>query len=120
MGRPGVYMIALFDSDPPESVSAADEHIIYIGETCERALRKRLQEFSRAASDGITKHSGGRRFHREFGDEAMESMSNSLFVAVLAIDQPEPHSSAYIRYTERRMILEFVTANDRLPVCNGK
>ncbi len=119
INHPGVYMIALFDSDPPESISAVDEQVIYIGETC-RTLRERLRAFNRAAHDGVSKHSGGWRFHRVFGDGAMETMSNSLFVAVFDVDKPEPHLSAYIRYIERRLILEFVTANDRLPVCNGK
>ena len=120
MDSPGVYMIARFESGPPESVNPADEHVIYIGETCKRTLRKRLQEFNRAANDGVTKHSGGRRFHQVFGDGVMDSANDSLFVAVIPVEQAEPHSSAYIRYTERRLILEFVTANDRLPVCNGK
>ena len=120
MDYPGVYLIARFEADPPESVNPSDDHVIYIGETCSRTLRKRLQEFNRAAHDGVSKHSGGRRFHQVFGDDAMESNSDTLFVAVIAVEQSEPHSSAYIRYTERRLILEFVTANDRLPVCNGK
>lgn len=119
MDSPGVYIIARFESGPPESVDPADEHVIYIGETC-RTLRERLRAFNRAAHDGVSKHSGGRRFHDVFGNDAMESMSDLLFVVVTAIEQSEPHSSAYIRYTERRLILEFVTTNDRLPVCNGK
>ncbi|MBL4698604.1 MAG: hypothetical protein JKX70_07210 [Phycisphaerales bacterium] len=116
---PGVYLIARFESGPPESVNPSDKHVVYIGETC-RTLRERLRAFNRAAHDGKSKHSGGRRFHQVFGDDAMESTSDMLFVAVIAVEQAEPHSSAYIRYTERRLILEFVTANDRLPVCNGK
>lgn len=119
MDFPGVYMIARFESGPPESVNPADEHVVYIGETC-RTLRERLRAFNRAAHDGVSKHSGGRRFYQVFGDGVMESSSDMLFVAVIAVEQAEPHSSAYIRYTERRLILEFVTANDRLPVCNGK
>ena len=120
MGCPGVYLIARFYDAPPDSVNPSDEHVVYIGETCSRTLKKRLHEFGRAAIDGKTKHSGGRRFHQVFGDDAMEAAQDSLFVAVIAVEQAEPHSSAYIRYTERRLILEFVTANDRLPVCNGK
>lgn len=119
MESPGVYLIARFESSPPESVNPSDKHVVYIGETC-RTLRERLRAFNRAASDGVSKHSGGRRFHQVFGDDAMEAAQDSLFVAVIAVEQAEPHSSAYIRYIERRLILEFVTANDRLPACNGK
>jgi len=120
IGCPGVYLIARFSDAPPKSVDPSDGHAVYIGETCARTLKKRLHEFGRAAADGKTKHSGGRRFHQVFGEDAMETTQDSLFVAVIAVEQAEPHLSAYIRYTERRLILEFVTANHRLPVCNGK
>ena len=41
-GAPGVYLLARFRGSPPSRVNPLDEHVVYIGETAQQTLRRRL------------------------------------------------------------------------------
>ena len=109
---PGVYLLA-FDVDAGEPTDVLDSRLIYIGETC-RELGRRWRYFENAARGGGARHSGGRTYHR-----VVKRPVEELLVAAWA---PSMHNEvprdAYIRYVERKLILEWVLRHGRLPLCN--
>ncbi|WP_226092578.1 hypothetical protein LF929_009625 [Dickeya oryzae] len=125
--HPGVYMIARGETAPSD-YCANNASIIYIGETTSQKLNNRIHQFVVSAFNNKPGHSGGNTFrnNEEISGGVSESM---LWVSACPIPV-EPiipmertggiYTSAYIRYLERRQILQFVYANGRLPVCNRK
>jgi hypothetical protein len=55
---PGVYVIAAASSQPVR-MSIVDERAVYIGETVDQSLRKRLYQLNRSLIEGKPGHSGG-------------------------------------------------------------
>lgn len=92
--------------------------VIYIGLTDGRGgLRKRLRTFNRAAHDGISKHAGGRTYHRTFGPDVSD-----LSVRVHPVTNFEYERElvkAWVAYVERRLIWEHIERVGALPVCNS-
>jgi len=84
--------------------------VIYIGESCERTIGKRLYDFDRSAFQAKNGHSAGWTYAEKFGDEGQ-----SLFVSVLPVELQEPGSSAFIRYAERKLIWEYVRLRGEMP-----
>ncbi|MBP2837809.1 hypothetical protein [Dickeya parazeae] len=116
---PGVYMIACGETAPSD-YCAKNASIIYIGETTSQKLNNRIHQFVVSAFNNKPGHSGGNTFrnNEEISGGVSESM---LWVSVCPIEPDCIYkSAAYIRYLERRQILQFVNANDRLPICNSK
>lgn len=112
----GVYALACFDGEPPPSADVLDERVVYIGETCENSLSGRLWQFNRSAFLQKTGHSGGWAFHSRCAGQG-----EHLHVAVFPVSTlHEPHRSAFIRHTERRLLWEYVLRWGRRPVCNSK
>lgn len=112
--RPGVYLLA-FDVAGGKAADLLDPRIIYIGETCDE-LAGRWRRFERAASDGKSPHSGGRRYHGSVSRPVQQ-----LCVAAWAPDVGDPVlRDAYIRYTERKLILDWVVKHGKLPLCNAE
>jgi hypothetical protein len=116
MDAAGVYALACFDGDPPSPVDVLDERTVYIGETCDNSLAGRLWQFNRSAFLQKDGHSGGWSFGARCSGRG-EKLYVSIFPVVTL---HEPHRSAFIRYTERRFLWEFVRRRGRRPVCNSK
>ncbi len=113
--RPGVYLLAHFDT-PPSTIDRKDERIIYVGETCDQTLRKRWARFERSAFRNKGGHSGGRTYFELFGGKGRER----LFVAFATPDDDETVLPFRIRYLERKWLLDFVLTHGRPPRCNRK
>jgi hypothetical protein len=112
--EPGVYLLA-FGVGSGELVNALDERIIYIGQTCE-SFRKRWGQFQRQITRGKGSHSGGVSFRARCSGRSPEE----LFVAPWAPRVPEKQlREAYIRYAERKLILDWVVRHGKLPLCNS-
>jgi hypothetical protein len=114
---PGVYMLGQFQRRPPPGKPQLSGRIFYIGETCGQTLRGRLNQFHRSGFLSKEGHSGGSTFYKTFKPEQDPKW---LFVSVLAIEQPEPHSSVYIRFAERALLWSYVQSYGQLPSCNRK
>lgn len=112
--KPGVYLLAV-GTCSGEDFQLTDKRIIYIGETCAH-LSQRWRQFDRAAFKDGKKHSGGLTFR-----EIIHEPSTKLYVSACApcIDD-ELESAAFIRFLERKLLLDFVKAHNKLPVCNSE
>ncbi len=111
---PGVYFIACSDTKP-DSYRAHHEAIIYIGETSQRTLGRRLWEFNTSAFNGKPGHSGGHTFKRNMPD----ATPGHLWVSACPVALGEPYTTAYIKYLERRLLWEYVNTWGCLPPCNS-
>src|SRR5262249_2851773 len=118
--RPGVYLLAKFESSPPRVVVPVISNIIYIGETCDQSLSKRWYQFNRSAFYQKGGHSGGWTFADKFCENRIVDPPSWLYVAPLPVFLEEPEQSAYIRFVERWLIWEFVKAFKARPICNSK
>ena len=112
---PGVYLLAKFKKIPKGNADATDEHIIYIGETCDQTLKKRLYQFNNSAFRDKRGHSGGWSYKSTFGDKG-----DDLYVAVLPVRLPDNLRHLFIRYVERKLILEFALKYSSQPKLNKK
>ena len=100
INQPGVYLLGKFDSPPP-TISCLDKNVIYVGETVDQSLEKRLNQFSRSAFSRKYGHSGGWTFSDDFLSGIKQDQAPPwLFVALLPVSLDEPHRSAI--YTVRR------------------
>jgi hypothetical protein len=107
-----VYLLA-FDVKDGNPVDPLDPRIIYTGETC-RELAWRWRYFDYAARGKDAPHTGGRAFRRR-----VKRPLSDLFLAAWGAEIQDPIlRSAYIRYVERKLILEWVRAHGRLPCLN--
>jgi len=113
--NPGVYMLAKFVTVPSGNANPLDENIIYFGETC-RSLRGRWDQFDRSAFQSKPGHSGGRNYRRLYGD-----VGQYLYVAAMPVIIPDKILKfSFIRFVERKLILDFVVKYNRQPKCNLK
>jgi len=110
---PGVYLLAV-GVGAGDEVDALDGRIIYIGQTS-RELDRRWRYFGEAAEGREASHSGGRRFRHH------HLSLTDLSVAAWAPGIVDKHlREAYVRYVERRLLLEWVMKHNTLPLCNGE
>lgn len=113
--EPGVYMLAKLTTVPPGNADPLDDNIIYVGETC-RSLRGRWDQFERSAFQSKPGHSGGRNYRKLYGD-----IGQYLYVAAMpVIIMDKTLRSSFIRFVERKLILDFVVNHKRRPECNLK
>lgn len=114
----GVYLLAHYKRPPSGSANPKTSKIIYIGETTKQTLKKRLEDFNRAAFKCNTpRHSGGKTYSKQFGKKKI----NQLFVAVFAPDvQNSPLGPFFIQYLERRLLLHYVIKWKNKLACNIK
>ena len=112
---PGVYILAKFKKVPEGNANIIDKNIIYVGETCKQTLNKRWYQFDRSAFCNSKGHSGGRSYESIFGDRG-----DDLYVTALPIDLPENLSHLFIRYVERKLILDFALKHKSQPKLNKK
>jgi len=112
-GKPGIYMLAKFVPVPQGNADPLDSNIIYFGETC-KGLRGRWNQFDRSAFQSKRGHSGGINYRKFYGD-----IGQHLFVAAMpVIIQDKTLSSTFIRFAERKLLLDFAVKHGRLPQCN--
>lgn len=112
-GKPGLYMLAKLIGVPQGNADPLDSNIIYFGETC-RSLRGRWGQFDRSAFQSKRGHSGGMNYRKFYGD-----IEQHLFVAAMPFTiQDKTLSSSFIRFVERKLLLDFVVKHGRLPQCN--
>jgi hypothetical protein len=113
---PGVYILAKFKKVPKGNADPKDGHIVYIGETCNNSLKGRWYQFNRSAFQSKDGHSGGWTYNDTFKDQG-----NDLFVAGLPVPNlPDNLRHLFIRYVERKLILEFALKYGSQPKLNRK
>lgn len=104
---PGVYILAKFKEVPKGKASPLDKNIIYIGETCNNDFKGRLLQFHKSAFKSKSGHSGGFSYNKKYGDNP-----DGLYVAIMPIvNLTDNILPPFIRYIERKLILEFVLKN---------
>jgi hypothetical protein len=114
--KPGVYMLSKFKKSPSRSADLLDECIIYFGETCNQSLKERWTQFDASAFQLKRGHSGGKTYSEVFRDKGVD-----LYVAAMPVTiENEDLRSSFIRFAERKLILDFVLRWNRLPTCNRK
>jgi hypothetical protein len=112
---PGIYVLANWQRAPTQAANPLSQNVIYIGETCSQSLSSRWRQFDRSARGGRG-HSGGKTAFKQFG-----ILGTDLFVAALPISHPrEALRNAYIRFIERKLLLDYVLRWGNLPQCNQK
>jgi len=110
---PGVYLLAHFDRPRRGPANPQSWRIIYIGETCNR-LRDRWVQFHHSAFEGKNEHSGGMTYRRK-----RKCKRKKLYVAAFPVDGlSEMVRPSFIRYVERKLLLDFVLRWRRPPECN--
>jgi hypothetical protein len=114
LSKPGVYLLVKHPADKRPTLNVP---LVYIGETCEQSLWKRLDQFNRSAFLGKRAHSGGATFRQKYDPEPSDQW---LFVSAMAVDLEKTKASAYIRYLERALIWEHVSRHGYYPSCNRK
>jgi len=114
--KAGVYILAKFKDAPEEEADFLDKNIIYVGETCNNSLKGRWYQFDRSAFQSKDGHSGGWSYNDEFGDSG-----DDLYVAALDTqDIPNEIRHLFIRFVERKVILDFALKNGSKPKLNKK
>jgi len=114
--QPGVYVLARFDDPPFGRADPLAREVIYVGETCDNTLRGRWRQFERSAFEGKRGHSGGRTYRATFADDGA-----TLYVAAFPAGQVgDELRPLFIRYVERKLILDFALRWGKAPVCNLK
>jgi len=112
---PGVYMLAKFITVPSGSANPLENNIIYFGETC-RSLKGRWDQFDRSAFQSKRGHSGGINYRRIYRDEGQH-----LYLASMSLTITDKTlRSCFIRFVERKLILDFVIKHGLRPKCNLK
>jgi len=112
---PGVYILAKFKEVPKGNADTVDKNIIYVGETCKQTLKKRWYQFNNSAFRDKAGHSGGWSYESTFGDKG-----DDLYVAALPVELPDNLRHLFIRYIERKLILEFALKYNLQPKLNKK
>jgi hypothetical protein len=114
---PGVYLLAHFTDQPPMSLNPHAQEIIYIGETCNQTLRQRWYQFNRCAFHEGRGHSGGIKYRKLFAGRYKDRLYLSAFPVIGLNAELRP---LFIRYIERKLILEYALNWDKSPICNMK
>jgi hypothetical protein len=116
ISSPGVYILGNFKRLPNGPANPVDENVIYIGETCDNTLKARWNQFHRSAFLFKEGHSGGIAYRNTIGDNG-----ENLYVAAFAVlELPQDTKPLFIRFAERKLILEFALKNGKRPLCNSK
>lgn len=116
---PGIYVLAHFRIAPAGNADLLAQEVIYVGETCDRTLRRRWRQFHHCAFEGKEKgHSGGITYRRLFGGKDIGELYAACFpVGNLLNDKLRP---LFIRYVERKLILDYAVTWGAAPRCNRK
>lgn len=114
--EPGVYILAHLPQLTRGRANPGRKEIIYIGETCDSSLRERWRQFNRSAFQNKFGHSGGATYRERFLNDA-----HILFVAAMPAGNIDGNlRSLFIRYVERKLILDYALKWGNPPLCNRK
>ena len=117
INNPGVYLLAHFDRPPQGNANPLEKDIIYMGETCDQTLRERLNSFNRCGFNGKKGHSGGVSYWKKYKGKREEN----LYVSIFSIPSKWGNlRSLYIRYLERKLILDYALKWGIAPEINKK
>lgn len=118
---PGVYAIASAAAQPIE-MGIVDDRVIYIGETVDQNIGKRLNQFNRSI-EGKGGHSGGDTL-RGNGYRSTEGLWLCIRSFPLGYGLEDEFAasfrSAQIRHLERMLLYEYVSARRAYPCGNSK
>ena len=117
MDKPGLYVLAHFTRRPTGEARPLTARVIYIGESHDRALRVRLNEFGRTAFGRGASHTGGKAYRKVFGVRMKRHLYVARFVPAGLKSDLLP---LFIRYTERRLILTYALMFSAKPKCNNE
>ncbi len=113
---PGVYILAKFTRVPNGKADYLNKKIIYIGETCNQFLKRRWYQFDRSAFHHKPGHSGGHSYRRKYGDSG-----KNLYVSAFSVpNNLKNKRHLFIRYIERKLILDFAMKYGEQPKLNHK
>jgi len=117
---PGVYVIADCASRPTK-MSIIDKSVVYIGETVDQTLHKRLYQFN-CSLDGRSGHSGGATLRKKNVPRRRLWLSVRSFPLAYQLDDQFARSfrSSQIRWLERTLLHEYIHANRTYPQGNSK
>ena len=121
-GLPGVYLLAHFRKPPRGRANPRAQEIVYIGETC-NSLRSRWNQFRRSAFESKGGHGGGDTYRKKFGPVRSQLLkySQRLYIAVFAPTSVNGKlRESFIRYVERKLLVEYYLFRKRMPRCNKK
>jgi hypothetical protein len=113
---PGVYLLAKFKTVPTGRANPLHENIIYIGETC-RTLKERWVDFDRSAFQSKPGHSGGWQYQYEYPDDTGKNLYVTAFPVKNLDDEITPW---FIRFQERKLLLDFVCKHGATYLLNQK
>jgi hypothetical protein len=116
MDEPGIYLLGHFTQQPKREARLLTARVIYIGESHDRALRDRLNEFGRTVFGRGANHTGGKTYRRVFG-VGMRHLYVTRFVPAGLKPDLLP---LFILYTECRLILTFALRLGKKPKCNNE
>lgn len=118
--RPGIYIIAVYSEE--ESRKPADplsRNILYIGETVNQTVAKRLYQFKGSAFKQRNGHSGGwTLYNQRLEGETLEA--ENYMVTAFMPEKTNEIARARIPYLERKLIFDWVVEHHRFPPCNRK
>ena len=114
--EPGVYLLAHFHRVPKGVANPRSRRVIYIGESC-ASLRQRLGQFGRDVFKNRDEHSGAKTYKKKFKTRKR----HLLCVAVLSVKKGRRKDDlchSYIKFTEAKLLYEFVKTHGEKPECN--
>jgi hypothetical protein len=114
-GLPGVYVILDSATTPPFHVSISDKRVIYIGETVNQTLSKRLHQFNRSLH-GKEAHSGGSTLHSDYHRRRLWLAIRSFPLRPDVSDHNAlAFRSSQIQLLEKLLLFQFVHSKGRYP-----
>lgn len=115
---PGVYVLAK-SVNLNAQVDLLDRRILYFGETCS-SLVKRWNQFRDSAFGEKDGHSGGKSYKAMYPGETGED----LYVAAMPVTEGQIRNKhvreSFIRFLERKLILNYAMKFKERPECNKK
>jgi hypothetical protein len=115
---PGVYVIADCASRPAR-MSIVDRRVVYIGETVDQNLHKRLYQFN-CSLKGRGGHAGGDTLKGRFRHKSWLSIRSFPLGYGLEGEFADCLRSSQIRLLERTLLHEYIRANRIYPLGNKK
>ena len=128
--NPWIYILAIFNEKVNiNNINLTDKNIIYIWETCNQTLKQRLLQFNKSAFENKPWHSWGWSYSDKYNSN-FDKNSDNLYLSICPItDDLLPASDvedkkilldSFIRYIERKVILEYVLINWNSNLLNKK
>lgn len=110
----GVYLLSTKKTLLGSTGMPTEKSIIYIGETTKNSLNGRLQQFHRSAFLGRDGHSGAKTYRSLIG-----GTQKTLIVSAMGISKTdELKKAAYIKYIERKLLMQYINKHGVKPKCN--